>query len=82
LILISANIHRAADDTRIAVEIGGCQNKGIIAGVDARRRGLEVVVAAGQIYECRFVGDGRTSRNVSLRGYAAIANIIERDVDV
>ena len=33
--LIGANVHRA-DDARVAIEVGGSLDKGIVAGIDAR----------------------------------------------
>ena len=46
LIFISADVHRAADDARVAVQVGGAGDISIVAGIDAGGVGLQMEIAA------------------------------------
>src|SRR5437763_4830331 len=50
------DIHRTADEARVAVQISGIGDGGVATSIDARRVGLQVKVTGGIIYEKRGVG--------------------------
>ena len=58
LIFVSAHVHRAADDARVAVEIGAVGHPSVVAGVDDGRIGRGMIIAA-ETHERRRIGDVR-----------------------
>src|SRR5436190_10163114 len=87
LILVSANVHPRANQPRIGVqvsrEVGGI---GIPAGIDAKRIGSKVQVAAGIIYKQRIVRKiaraGRQRRGAAVVEVAAAAVIVRTAIEV
>ena len=61
--LVSTHVHRAADDARVAVQIRTGRRRGVGAGVDARRVGLQAQIAAGVIHEEWCVGEITDARS-------------------
>jgi len=55
--LIRADVNRAADDSRVPVEVGRVRDVSIIPGVDAGGVGLEAQVAASLIHKQWRTGD-------------------------
>src|SRR5207247_11455334 len=49
--LVRTNVHRAADDARVAIQIRTGRRRGVGAGVDAGRVGLQAQVATGLVHE-------------------------------
>ena len=50
---VRADVHRAANDAGVSVEIHIGRDVGIVAGVDAGRVGLEMEIATGGVDEER-----------------------------
>src|ERR1019366_2751000 len=57
LIFVSADVHRAADNVRIAVQVGAADDIGVVAGVDARGVGLQATTPMSVVYELWVTGD-------------------------
>lgn len=74
LIFVRADVHGAAGDAGIAVEVGGAGDVNIVAGIDAGGSGLEMEVVSSLIYEERGVGD--VSKTVGCE--TCSATIVER----
>ena len=55
--LVSANVHRAASDARVAVLIRTGRRGGVGTGIDARRIGLQAQVALSLVHKKWCVGD-------------------------
>jgi len=57
LILVSADVHRAADDARVAVKVDIGGHITVVSRIDAGRVELEMKIAPRQIHKERLIGD-------------------------
>src|ERR1043166_8937122 len=55
--LVGAEVHSAASDARVAVQINRVGNEVVVAGVDAGGIGLEMEIGAIQIHKQRRIGE-------------------------
>ena len=70
--LIRADVHRAAGDAEVAIEVVRAGGISVVAGIDARRTGLQVIIAAGLIDEQGRVGDVAGAARCQRRGAGEI----------
>src|SRR5882757_6923889 len=54
---VSPNVYSSAFDARVAVEVSVSGDVRVFARVDAGRGRLQMEVAAGEVEQCRVVGD-------------------------
>ena len=57
MVFVAADVHGAASDPRLAIEIRAATHEAVGSGIDAGRIGLEMKVTSDEVHQQGFIGD-------------------------